>query len=65
MRQFLERIINERAKAEITISEAQAGGQREASMIGHITTVKELIGKTGIYCLSGCDKNPMITYIKA
>ncbi len=41
----LERIIDKRTKAEITMSEAQAGGQKGASTIDHITTMKELINK--------------------
>ena len=51
MGKFLERIINERAKEEITISEAQAGGQRGANTVDHILTMKELIkmGKKKVY----------------
>ncbi len=43
MGRFLDRIINERAKEEIIISEAQSGGQRGASTVDHILTMKELI----------------------
>ncbi len=43
MGKFLERIINERAKEEIVMSEALSGGQRGASTVDHILTMKELI----------------------
>jgi hypothetical protein len=43
MGKFLERIINERVKEEITMSGAHAGGQRGASTVDHILTLKDLI----------------------
>ncbi len=47
MGKFLERInkhpLNERAKKEIIMSEAQAAEQREGSIEDHILQMKELI----------------------
>jgi hypothetical protein len=42
---FFERIINERARAAVKISDMQGGGKRGANTIDHIITLQELIRK--------------------
>ena len=40
---LVERIVNERAKTQINISEAQAGGKKGSATVDHIITLKEAI----------------------
>jgi hypothetical protein len=42
---FFERIINERAKKEVKVSDMQGGGKKGANTVDHITTLQELIRK--------------------